>query len=416
MKHPQTMQFVDWRWAMTLLRWALLAAWTVLIGASLAWNVVLHNQTIEDQARIIARTAFEKDVLYRRWNNGYGGVYVWITPNSQPNPYLDVPERDLTTTGGQQLTMINPAYMTRQVFELQRADMGVIGHITSLKPIRPLNQADAWETSALQAFERGETESSVMVEVDGHPLLRLMRPLMVEEKCLKCHAKQGYTVGQVRGGISEAVPLTPLRAAGQNALITLVMAHAGIWLVGLIGIWGSVYFLQRSLHKQRSAEQKLLEMSTHDRLTGLYNRTYFEEVFQDLEEIKSGPVSIFMADVDNLKRVNDEQGHPAGDMLIQRAAEVFRDSFRVEDTVARIGGDEFVIILPKTDAVQAAAILQRVQLNLAQHNIHYPNELLDFSIGIATTAPGDTLQNTFKLADQRMYENKRKKKQGITKP
>jgi diguanylate cyclase (GGDEF)-like protein len=413
MKPPQTMQFVDWHWTAAVARWAILGVWTILIGASLAWNVVLHNQTIEDQARIIARTAFEKDVLYRRWNNGYGGVYVWITPNSQPNPYLDVPERDLTTTSGQQLTMINPAYMTRQVFELQRADMGVIGHITSLRPIRPLNQADSWETSALQAFERGEVESSIMADIGGQSMLRLMRPLMVEEKCLKCHASQGYAVGQVRGGISESVPLAPLRAAGQNALITLMIAHAGIWLVGLAGIFGGTSFLQRSLYRQQKAEQKLLEMSTHDRLTGLYNRAYFEEVFQNLEELKASPISIFMTDIDNLKQTNDEQGHPAGDELIQRAAEVFRESFRTEDIVARIGGDEFVIILPKTDESKAAAILQRVQIKLQEHNANHPGVPLDFSIGIATAAPGDTLQSTFKQADQRMYENKRKKKQGI---
>ncbi len=202
---------INWLKTSTILRWVLIFTWTLILGISLFWNITLHNRTVEEQARIIARTAFEKDVLYRKWNTGHGGVYVFITPDSQPNPYLkDVPNRDLTVTTGEMLTMINPAYMSRQVFELQEVDMGVYSHITSLKPIRPANAADAWETAALQAFEAGDKEISGITQADGKTYLRLMQPLMVEEKCLKCHATQGYSVGQVRGGISETVPLAPM--------------------------------------------------------------------------------------------------------------------------------------------------------------------------------------------------------------
>ena len=80
--------------------WVLALVWTVIVVTSLVWNVVqVRNNTLE-AARIQARTAFEKDVIYRRWNAGYGGVYVPITEKVQPNPYLDVPERDIIMPSG----------------------------------------------------------------------------------------------------------------------------------------------------------------------------------------------------------------------------------------------------------------------------------------------------------------------------
>jgi hypothetical protein len=98
----------------------------------------------------------------------HGGVYVPVTEETQPNPYLsDVPERDLITPSGRHLTLINPAYMTRQVYELMKESYGVRGHITSLNPIRPENKPDTWETQALRAFESGKTEVSSIEKIEG---------------------------------------------------------------------------------------------------------------------------------------------------------------------------------------------------------------------------------------------------------
>ena len=381
---------------------------------SLVWNLRLHYQTIEDQARIIARTAFEKDVLYRSWNSSFGGVYVGVSPNSQPNPYLkDIPERDMETTTGRLLTMINPAYMTRQVFELQQKNMGVIGHITSLKPIRPLNAADEWETTALKSFDLGEKESSTLVETEGQSYLRLMKPLVVEEKCLKCHATQGYSIGQIRGGISETVPLAPLQTAAENSLVSIIVAHSIIWIIGILGIFWSNKILMRSLVQQKYAEQKLLDLSTHDRLTGLFNRAYFEDIFQQLEEIQSHPISIVMADIDLLKQTNDTYGHAAGDELIRRASQVFQECFRSNDIIARVGGDEFVVIIQNSSEEKAKGILQRLKDTLASHNAAYYGSPLEISFGIATSKAFESLNTTFKLADERMYENKQAKKKHL---
>ena len=176
------------------------ALWSILIGLSLAWNLRTVKSGILEAARIEARAVFEKDVIYRRWNAGYGGVYALVTEVTQPNPYLDVPERDITTPLGKKLTKINPAYMTRQVHELALKTYGVRGHITSLNPIRPANTPDPWETRALKAFQTGLKEVSSVEETEGNDYMRLMRPLLTEKGCLKCHAAQGYKLGDIRGG------------------------------------------------------------------------------------------------------------------------------------------------------------------------------------------------------------------------
>ena len=216
--------------------WLLVAFWTVAVSGSLLWNLFQLRQGMEEAARTQARAAFDKDILYRRWNAMQGGVYAPVSEQTPPNPHLDVAEREIETPSGRQLTLINPAYMTRQVHELGEETHGVQGHITSLNPIRPENQADAWETQALQTFERGATEASTVAEIKGVSYMRLMRPLMTEAGCLKCHAKQGYQQGDVRGGISVSVPTASLWAITRGQMTDLGIVHGALWLLGVLGI------------------------------------------------------------------------------------------------------------------------------------------------------------------------------------
>jgi len=236
--------------------WILAIVWTVVIVASLVWNVIqVRNNTLE-AARIQARATYEKDVVYRRWNAGHGGVYVSVTKETQPNPYLsDVPERDITTPLGKALTLMNPAYMTRQAHELEKQKLGVRGHITSLNPIRPENAPDPWETEALRAFERRETEISSLQEMEGEEYMRLMRPLITESGCLKCHAVQGYEEGDIRGGISVAIPMSPLQAVAGMQVLTLAGGHILLWLMGIGGIVLGTQRLRQSEWERKRAEE-----------------------------------------------------------------------------------------------------------------------------------------------------------------
>ncbi|MFT3783614.1 MAG: PAS domain S-box protein [Nibricoccus sp.] len=240
-------------------RWfalALVITWTGLLALFATWEVNEIWKHTYEKARSDARASFQKDVLYRYWASQHGGVYVPVTISTPPNPYLQkIPERDLTTPSGRELTLMNPAYMTRQVHEIGAQRFGVRSHITSLNPIRAENRADAWETTALQKFETGAPEVAEVMTVDGQPVLRFMRPFVTEKSCLKCHADQGYKEGDIRGGISVNVPLDAYNAAASDRTKEELSMYAAIWSVGLVGL----YFGFRQLNRRRNAHQQVME-------------------------------------------------------------------------------------------------------------------------------------------------------------
>jgi PAS domain S-box-containing protein len=190
-------------------------------------------------ARHVALTNYERDVLYRRWAASHGGVYVPVDSDTPPTPYLArLPERDIVTPSGRRLTLLNPAYMTRQIYELAKKSGLPQGHLTSLKPLRPQNAPDPWERKALEGFEHGEKEVSEVVSVDGKPFLRLMRPFRIDPSCLTCHEEQGYKVGDIRGGISVSVPMAPIMTSASHTW-SLILGHVVLWMLGVVGIvWG----------------------------------------------------------------------------------------------------------------------------------------------------------------------------------
>ncbi|MEE8403464.1 MAG: ATP-binding protein [Candidatus Hydrothermarchaeaceae archaeon] len=238
--------------------WTLAVIWTVIVAASLVWNVTHMNQNTLEEARIQARVAYDKDVIYRYWNAEHGGVYVPVTEETQPSPYMShLSERDITTPSGRTLTLVNHAYMARQVHELEAERYGARGHLTSLNPIRPKNAPDPWETEALQAFERGETEVSSVEKIEGEEYMRLMRPLITEKVCLNCHSVQGYQEGDIRGGISVSIHMAPMWAAARMHTRMMALGHGLLWLVGLGGLFLGRRRLRRSEGERRQAEEEL---------------------------------------------------------------------------------------------------------------------------------------------------------------
>ncbi len=237
--------------------WVLGVTWTVIVAASLIWNFGRQKQATLEVARAEARVAHEKDVIYRRWNAGHGGVYVPQSDRTPPNKYLGVPNREITGPDGTTFTLVNPAYMTRQVHEMTEGHLGVRGHITSLNPIRPENAPDPWEAEALRSFERGEKEISSLQPLDGEEYMRLMRPLVTEAGCLECHRAQGYEVGDIRGGMSVSVPMAPLRVIAQGQMFASAAGHGLLWVLGGGGVILGARRIEQRVSERNRAEGEL---------------------------------------------------------------------------------------------------------------------------------------------------------------
>lgn len=258
-------------------RWLFLLSilvWSLAVFGMGAWHYKSNHSAFIDNARAAARSSIQKDKIYRHWATGHGGVYVPVTEQTPPNPYLQhVPERDLKTPSGRALTLVNPAYMTRQVHEIAQASFGSKGKITSLDPLRPENSADVWEKEALVAFAAGATEWSTFVLNQEDLYLRMMQPFITKEGCLRCHAHQGYKVGDIRGGISVAIPWAPYQQALTTNFSRLALGYGGIWLAGL-GLMGlHRRSLAAFLRLRHDAAQKEKE-----------NLRHFQEIFNGVND------------------------------------------------------------------------------------------------------------------------------------
>ncbi len=235
--------------------------WLAIISISFVINFYHLKNTISEFALIEAKASFNKDFVYRRWSSKHGGVYVEPKEDTPPNPYLShIPDRDVVTTSGKQLTLINPAYMTRQVHELGLEQYGVKGHITSLNPIRPGNAPDEWEKKVLQILETGaQKEFSEISIINGEKYMRFMRAMVTEKSCLKCHASQGYKEGDNRGGISVSVPFALYEKNIINHIKISFVIHISVALLVLAGMF---YWWRRLEEADKKIQKNLINLNT----------------------------------------------------------------------------------------------------------------------------------------------------------
>ena len=141
-------------------------------------------------------------------------------------------------------------------------------------------------------------------------------------------------------------------------------------------------------------------------MTGLYNRAFFEETLLRFESNRRDPLSVIIIDLNGLKAANDLLGHQAGDNLIRRTAEVLRAAMDNGYIAARIGGDEFIVIMPDSDGQTAGELMERIQSLVTMNNKYYREPELSLSLGAATSRPGVSLERVISLADNAMYRNK----------
>ena len=350
-------------------------AWSIVITVSFLAMYYHHHHEAIDGAVIEARTHSE---YYKKVMSGFGDIYVKpdtakdlvFCPDKTPDPSLctepvtghSPPNMNVTTTDGHRLTLVNPVIRTRVVFEniKGKTELPVLNRLTSLKLYNPKNEPDEWEKAALIAFEKGETESQEITSIDGAPYLRVIRPLFVEKSCLRCHADQGYKEGDVRGGVSIAVPMEPYYKNERKTVWFIFWMHSLLWAVVSACIFG----VTKIAVKNARIYEETRVMSLRDPLTGLANRRFMEidlkECFDVAKRYKT-PFSAIMADIDNFKQFNDSKGHQAGDLLLKGIAGIISRETRQTDLAIRYGGEEFLIVLHQTGLADAVIAAERIR-------------------------------------------------------
>lgn len=380
------------------------AAAALCISGGFLGMAYRDRRLIQEEMLNRARLDFANIVLMRHWNASYGGVYVEKKPGMASNPFLEHP--DITATDGRIFTLKNPALMTRELSEQLQANLGYSFHITSLKPLNPANGADPRESDALRAFEQGAPERHWTEQTGNQTYFRYMGPLKTEPSCLACHARQGYRVGDIRGGISVTFNIQELESKLATNLAA-ILGLAGLTIALLVG--SLVVLFRQMLARLRGAREQLLVMASTDPLTGLLNRrSILERLEEELERHRrSGePLGCIMLDVDHFKAINDQLGHAAGDEVLRRVAQELRPVLRPYDAVGRFGGEEFLLVLPGTDHETLRKIAERVRERLAaQVRTGPPDQArpVTASLGITLYRMGETADAFVARADRGMY-------------
>lgn len=165
----------------------------------------------------------------------------------------------------------------------------------------------------------------------------------------------------------------------------------------------------RNIDVRKRIEQEILFLSYRDQLTGLYNRRFIEEEIIRLDTPENLPISVILGDLDKLKRVNDSFGHEKGDEYIIKATKAIKSSCRPGDTISRWGGDEFVVLLPKTKRRDAEKIAERINANCYAQQVHDIHVSISTGVGTKVTIE-ESIDEIIRQADDAMYLEKQTKK------
>lgn len=170
--------------------------------------------------------------------------------------------------------------------------------------------------------------------------------------------------------------------------------------------WSRVQVALTDITARKKAEAYLEYLGKHDVLTRLHNRAFYTEELNRLERKSLRPVSVIIIDLNRLKETNDEFGHEAGDNMLRRMGEVLNEAVSRPDCAARIGGDEFAILMPGSDRTVANAMIENIGKLLKINNQFYSDSPMDISAGVAVSDPGESLGSVVRRADMAMYRQK----------
>jgi diguanylate cyclase (GGDEF)-like protein/PAS domain S-box-containing protein len=303
------------------------------------------------------------------------------------NPYAYIgTQRDIT----EQVMLKEQSYLEKEKFKTTLLSVGdaIIatddqGHITVM------NQVAEYLTEWTQEEAYGKPLMDVFQIIHEHTKIPCENP-----------AKQVLLTGSV------------IELENHTSLVTktgreIPVEDSAAPIKSANGLVTGVVIVFRDYTEKREKQKEVEYLSFHDHLTGLYNRRYLEDSLNRLDTPRNLPFAIIVIDVNGLKLTNDAYGHAMGDRLLKTTGTVLQNACRGDDIIARTGGDEFVILLPRTNRDQADSFKRRI--NTMVQNTKLDSVIISLAVGYAVkTEPDQDIHEVMKEADNRMYKNKLK--------
>ncbi len=223
----------------------LMIVWTIVILFFAYYDT--QAKKLKDEQTILAEAqTFSNFIdIAGMWNTMHNGLYVPITEKTPPNPYLIVENRDIAGPSKKKLTLVNPAYMFRELSDLSYQLNEVVFHLSSLTPINPINAAYKWEEKLFNKLDKMDSESyhwSKEKSDNGKTYFRYMKSMWTQDSCLSCHFEQGFKVGDLRGGLSISIPTDAILQSQQKNIVT----HWGVLFI----IWGMGFLVSLIFHRK----------------------------------------------------------------------------------------------------------------------------------------------------------------------
>jgi len=399
----------------------------------LAASEARYRAIVEDQTELICRFTNEEQLTFANAAFcGYFGItledigYQNLTQllPRKANQQLRETIKTLTPTDSTARSTMSIKTATGQDLWLQWTTRGIFDDLNVIREYQMVGRDITDLKAAEAALRESEEKNSALLDALPDPILRISR----QGICVDLRPKKNQTLNllteYVGKNVSEFMPqniaelmqehIDKVFSEGADQVFQFELRQkdgvsyqeARLALAGR----NEVLAIIRDVTERANLEKQLQVLSIHDSLTGLYNRMYFTEELLRLEKCHGNSVGMIICDIDGLKIVNDNLGHSKGDELLVGAARVIRKAFRDCDAVARIGGDEFAILLPNTTQAVIEEACSRLNREITDYNKSKQRLFLSMSVG-AAISHGDKcdLKDVFHQADKAMYNDKMSK-------
>jgi diguanylate cyclase (GGDEF)-like protein len=300
----------------------------------------------------------------------------------------------------------------------------------ALNPTNLRNKASSWEGAVVQFFRQSSApkEKSGIVGEGNAATLYFAKPLYVDDAaCLRCHdtpaaapvaqvalygekAGMGWRLNEVVAAQIVKVPLLAQREKFQSAFTMFLLTLGAAFVLAFVSL--NIVMSRFVIEPVARRNDKLEHMALHDPLTGCANRAAVDQEFKRLVAADNPwTFCAVLLDIDHFKRINDLQGHAAGDEVLKAVGAILRDRLRSNDLVARYGGEEFLVFLKETKLPMAMAVAESLRAAIAQNA--FPHGHVTASFGVAEWRHGDGLADVIRRADKAMYSAKGSGRNGV---